>query len=182
VYNAQKFRTIKFPFCPTAPQLWRYEYDVASCTGVASLCWTWRQSKDSIYWDFHVNLSLNNLCLLKEEKTPVAMSTNSFPETVNFLGVWAVVSDIYTIVLQDESIVTYTVLTSFECSMGWGVMCSLCDAYFFVFNMAAILDMGRPYTLLEIKVFEKTLRKHWKVFPENLYGFFTLCEKPLWDF
>jgi hypothetical protein len=34
------------------------------------------------YWDFHVNLSLNNLCLLKEEITPVAMSTNSFPEIV----------------------------------------------------------------------------------------------------
>jgi hypothetical protein len=40
-----------------------------------------------VYWDFHVNLSLNNLCLLKEEKTPIAMSTNSFPEIVNFLGV-----------------------------------------------------------------------------------------------
>jgi hypothetical protein len=34
-----------------------------------------------------VNLSLNNLCLLKEEMTPVAMRTNSFPEIVNFLGV-----------------------------------------------------------------------------------------------
>jgi hypothetical protein len=39
------------------------------------------------YWEFHVNLSLSNLCLLKEENTPIAMNTNSFPEIVNFLGV-----------------------------------------------------------------------------------------------
>jgi hypothetical protein len=31
------------------------------------------------FWDFHVNLFLNNICLLKEEKTPIVMSTNSFP-------------------------------------------------------------------------------------------------------
>jgi hypothetical protein len=37
-----------------------------------------------VYRDFHVNLSLNNLRLQKEEKTPVA---NSFPKIVDFLGV-----------------------------------------------------------------------------------------------
>jgi hypothetical protein len=31
--------------------------------------------------------TLNNLSLLKEENTPIAMNTNSFPEIVNFLGV-----------------------------------------------------------------------------------------------
>jgi hypothetical protein len=90
----------KFTFCPSAPHVWRY--DVASCTahtftGVASLCWMWRQWRYG-RWALRVNLAhfldvyspkivytrtftwiylLNNLCLLKEEKTPVAMSTNS---------------------------------------------------------------------------------------------------------
>jgi hypothetical protein len=43
--------------------------------------------KITIYWDFQVNLFLDNSCLLKEEKTPVAISTNSFPKIVNFLSV-----------------------------------------------------------------------------------------------
>jgi hypothetical protein len=53
-------------------------------------------SKDSIYWDFHVYLSLNNLCLLKEENTPIAMNTNSFqfPWSLN-CSFW------YTVVLLD---------------------------------------------------------------------------------
>jgi hypothetical protein len=114
----------KFPFCLSAPHVWRY--DVASCTahtftGVVSLCWTWRQwryirwalyrwiwltfwtfviQRCYIYWYFHVNLSLNNLCLLKEENTPVAMNTNSFPEIVNFP--WCLNCCFwYTVVLQD---------------------------------------------------------------------------------
>jgi hypothetical protein len=38
---------IKFPFCPSAPHVWRYDV-ASSCTahtftGVASLCWTWGQ-------------------------------------------------------------------------------------------------------------------------------------------
>jgi hypothetical protein len=37
------------------------------------------------YWDFHVNLSLNNYCLLKEDKTTVTMSTNSFPSWMSEL-------------------------------------------------------------------------------------------------
>jgi hypothetical protein len=56
----------------------------------------------NIFRDFHVHLSLSNLCLLKEENTPIAMNTSSFPEIVNFLGVidcrfW------YTVVLQDTA-------------------------------------------------------------------------------
>jgi hypothetical protein len=86
------------------------------------LCCTWRQWR-YVRWALRVNLAhfldvynpkivctgtftwiifINNLCLLKEENTPIhggvhswpiAMNTNSFPEIVNFLGLWAVVSD-----------------------------------------------------------------------------------------
>jgi hypothetical protein len=45
-------------------------------------------------WNFHVNLTLIELCLLKEENTPIAMSTNSFPQIVNFISVGTVISGI----------------------------------------------------------------------------------------
>jgi hypothetical protein len=49
----------KFPFCHSAPHVGRY--DVASCTahtftGVASLCWMWRQWR-YIRWVLQVNLA-----------------------------------------------------------------------------------------------------------------------------
>jgi hypothetical protein len=49
----------KFPFCLSAPHVWRY--DVASCTahtftGVASLCRTWRQWRYN-RWALRVNLA-----------------------------------------------------------------------------------------------------------------------------
>jgi hypothetical protein len=50
--------------------------------------------KISDSWSFHVDLSLKELCLLKEENTPIAMSTNSFPQIVNLISVGAVVSGI----------------------------------------------------------------------------------------
>jgi hypothetical protein len=52
VYSTQ------YPFCPSALHVWRC--DVASCTthtftGVASLCWTWRQWRN-VRWALRVNL------------------------------------------------------------------------------------------------------------------------------
>jgi hypothetical protein len=44
-------------------------------------------SKDSDSWNIHVNLSSKELCLLKEENTPIAMNTNSFLQIVNFVTV-----------------------------------------------------------------------------------------------
>jgi hypothetical protein len=41
-------------------------------------------SKDSDSWNFHVNLTLKELCQLKEEHTP---KHDSFPQIVNFISV-----------------------------------------------------------------------------------------------
>jgi hypothetical protein len=48
-----------------------------------------------------MNLSLKELCLLKEENTPIAMSTNSFPQIVNFMNECLSCCFWYAIVLQD---------------------------------------------------------------------------------
>jgi hypothetical protein len=100
---------IDLPFCTTCVMLWRCfmhsPHIHRSCLTLLDVTsggryrWIWLT-----FWTFIIHyilwlsleyLSLNNLCLLKEENMPVARNTNSFPEIVNFLGVWAVVNGNY---------------------------------------------------------------------------------------
>jgi hypothetical protein len=107
----------KFPFCPShalhrkcdamtllhaqpthSPEFPRFVgRDVNDVTSGGRYGLDVYNPKIVIYYDFHVNLSSNNLCLLKEENTPIhaiAMNTNSFPRDSQFPWFRAVVSGI----------------------------------------------------------------------------------------